>query len=148
LTLEEAKRAAVAVLFERVKAEPRDWIAELNKIAAAEVSRRRVAKEHERWPCDLVGVSRHGSIGGALRNAILDAEIGSEESPTRSDPLSGDDYPLEHYEDGFPKLPDCLRRKRHHDAAPASLSFNEAKADAVAKVRRADARNSKVRSTR
>ncbi len=26
-------------------------------------------------------------------------------------PLQGDDYPLEFYEDGFPKLPACLDRK-------------------------------------
>jgi hypothetical protein len=113
LTLKEAKRVAVAMLLERVKAEPRDWIAELNKIAAAaEVNRVALAKERKRWPCDLVGGSRHGSINGALRNAILDAEIGSEESPTTSDPLSGDDYPLEFYADGYPKLPECLRRKK------------------------------------
>jgi hypothetical protein len=111
LTLEEAKRAAVAMLLERVKAGPRDWIAELNKIAAAEVNRVALAKERKRWPCDLVGGSPHGSINGALRNAILDTEISSEESPTMSDPLSGDDYPLEFYADGYPKLPECLRRK-------------------------------------
>lgn len=27
-------------------------------------------------------------------------------------PLSGDDYPLEFYEDGYPKLPACLDRRR------------------------------------
>ncbi len=26
--------------------------------------------------------------------------------------LMGDDYPLEYYPDGYPKLPDCLRRKK------------------------------------
>lgn len=25
--------------------------------------------------------------------------------------LQGDDYPLDYYDDGFPKLPDCLRRR-------------------------------------
>ncbi|MGA7373804.1 MAG: hypothetical protein WBW37_14545, partial [Methyloceanibacter sp.] len=25
-------------------------------------------------------------------------------------PLQGDDYPLEYYEDGYPKLPACLHR--------------------------------------
>ena len=25
-------------------------------------------------------------------------------------PLQGDDYPLEYYEDGYPKIPECLRR--------------------------------------
>ena len=26
--------------------------------------------------------------------------------------LQGDDYPLEYYEDGYPKLPACLDRRR------------------------------------
>jgi hypothetical protein len=26
--------------------------------------------------------------------------------------LQGDDYPLEYYEDGYPKLPECLDRRR------------------------------------
>jgi hypothetical protein len=26
--------------------------------------------------------------------------------------LKGDDYPLEHYEDGYPKLPACLDRRQ------------------------------------
>jgi hypothetical protein len=28
-------------------------------------------------------------------------------------PLQGDDYPLEYYEDGFPKLPACLDRRKY-----------------------------------
>src|SRR5262245_64053896 len=33
------------------------------------------------------------------------------------DPIvSGDDYELEYYEDGFPKLPDCLRRIQRGEA--------------------------------
>jgi hypothetical protein len=26
--------------------------------------------------------------------------------------LQGDDYPLDYYKDGYPKLPDCLRRRK------------------------------------
>jgi hypothetical protein len=66
-----SKRAALSTLHERNQAEPRDWIAELNKIAAAEVNRVALAKERKRWPCDLVGASRHGSmpIDHKLRDA-------------------------------------------------------------------------------
>jgi hypothetical protein len=51
-----------------------------------------------------------------MRNTAL------SDSPTGSDPssygwgkvgdpiLNGDDYQLEYYPDGYPKLPDCLRR--------------------------------------
>jgi hypothetical protein len=30
--------------------------------------------------------------------------------------LQGDDYPLEYYEDGYPKLPECLDRRRKPEA--------------------------------
>ena len=59
LTLDEAKRAAVAMLRERGTAEDRDWIAELNKIAAGEVDRVALAKERKQWPVDLVGAHVH-----------------------------------------------------------------------------------------
>ena len=55
LPLKEAKRAAVALLRERGKVEPRDWIADLNKIAATEIDRVALAKKRKQWPCDLVG---------------------------------------------------------------------------------------------
>ena len=29
--------------------------------------------------------------------------------------LQGDDYPLEYYDDGFPKLPACFDRRQHPD---------------------------------
>ena len=54
--------------------EPRDWIAELNKIAAAEVHRAWMMQERKQWPRDLVGAElRPGSmqIDGKLRDAIL-----------------------------------------------------------------------------
>ena len=78
LALAEAKRAAVAMLSERKETEPRDWIAELNKIAAAEFDRVALAQERKQWPHDLVGAElRPGSmqIDPKLRDAILDAEL-------------------------------------------------------------------------
>ena len=111
LTLDQAKRAAVALVCERSKAEPHDWIAELNSIATAEVERVALANARKEWPRDLLGGSRRGTviwIDREKRNAIFDAELAV---PVVGDPLSGDDYPLEYYEDGFPKLPACLNRK-------------------------------------
>jgi hypothetical protein len=112
LPLDEAKRAAVAMLRERVKAEPRDWIAELNKIAAAEVDRATLMQKRKQWPRDLVGGSRAGSmpIDHKLRDAILNAELVSV--PSNAEPLSGNSFPLEFYDDDYPKLPECIRRKR------------------------------------
>ena len=113
LPLDEAKRAAVAMLRERKETEPRDWIAELNKIAAAEVDRVDWRQERKQWPRDLVGAeSRPGSmqIDRKLRDAILDAELLA--MPSHAEPLSGDGFRLEFYDDGYPKLPECLRRKQ------------------------------------
>ena len=111
--LAEAKWAAVAMLSERGEAEPRDWIAELNKIAAAEVDRVALTQVRKQWPRDLVGArSRPGSmqIDAKLRDAILDAELLATTS--HAEPLSGDGFRLEFYDDGYPKLPECLRRKQ------------------------------------
>ena len=59
------------------KAEPRDWIADLNKIAAAEIDRIALAKALQQWPRDLLGGSRAGSMqtDRKQRNAILSTEL-------------------------------------------------------------------------
>jgi hypothetical protein len=111
LTLAEAKRTAVAMLRERGKVEPRDWIADLNKIAAAEIDRVALAKDRQQWPCDVLGTSCHGSmqINVKLRDAILDAELLAMPS---TEPLSGDGFQLEFGDDGYPKLPQCLLKTK------------------------------------
>jgi hypothetical protein len=115
LALGEAKRAAVVLLREHRKLEPTNWIAELNRAAAAEVDRAALARVHQQWPRDLVGEHlrcvRCIGISGDLRNAILDAELQLTDEHI-DEPLSGDDFHLQFYDDGFPKLPECLRRKR------------------------------------
>ncbi len=68
LPLKEAKRAAVAMLRERGKVEPRDWIADLNKIAATEIDRVALAKKRKQWPRDLVG---GGSHPGSMQVSFL-----------------------------------------------------------------------------
>jgi len=113
LPLKEAKRAAVAMLRERKETEPRDWIEELNKIAATEVHRMWLMQGRKEWPRDLVGAeSRPGSMqmDGKLRDAILNAELVA--MPSHAEPLSGDGFQLEFYDDGYPKLPEWLRRKQ------------------------------------
>ncbi len=82
------------MLRERKETEPRDWIAELNKIAAAEVDRVALTQERKQWPRELVGAkSRPGSmqIDRKLRDAILDAELLA--MPSHAEPLSGDGIP-------------------------------------------------------
>jgi hypothetical protein len=112
LLLDEAKRAAVAMLRERNETEPRDWIAELNKIAAAEFDRVALLKERKQWPRNLVGAQSCPDsmrLYRKLRDAILDAELVA--MPSHAETLSGDGVQLEFYDDGYPKLPDWLRRK-------------------------------------
>jgi hypothetical protein len=115
LVLGEAKRAAVVMLRERRKLEPTNWIAELNRAAAAEVDHVALATKHKQRPLDLVGghprCVRCIGISGDLRNAILDAELQLTDEHI-DEPLSGDDFHLQFYDDGFAKLPTCLRRKR------------------------------------
>ena len=105
LPLSQAKQAAAAMLSERGKPEPRDWIAELNQIAATEVDRAALAQERRAWPADLLGGRRRSVINPEIRASILNAAIGfiSDEHLL---PVVGDAEPL--YDDG---LPDCLRRK-------------------------------------
>ena len=72
-------------------------------------------QERKQWPRDLVGAqSRPGSmqIDAKLRDAILDAELVA--MPSHAEPLSGDGFRLEFYDDGYPKLPECLRRRARY----------------------------------
>jgi hypothetical protein len=105
LPLDMAKRAAVAMLRELGKVEPRNWIADLNRIAAAEVDRAAMMQERKQWPRDLVGAeSRAGSmdVNGNLRDAILDAELLA--LPPNAEPSSGNGCRLEFYDDGCPNV--------------------------------------------
>jgi hypothetical protein len=58
LPLEEAKQAAIAFLQEKGKVKPRDFIAELNQIAANEVDRAVLQRERRKWPLNLMGGGR------------------------------------------------------------------------------------------
>jgi hypothetical protein len=125
LPLDEAKRAAVAMLREK-ETKPRDRIAELNKIAAAEVHRAWMIQGRKHWPRDLVGAeSRPGSmhIDGKLRDAILDAELLAMTS--HAEPLSGDGFRLEFYDDSHPKLPAWLRGGEGGTASFAPLGASD-----------------------
>ena len=115
LTLAEAKRAAVAMLRECRTVEPTDWIAKLNRMAAAEVDRMALAKERKQWPVDLVGAHVHSmphiGITVDLRNAIFEAELLLIDEHL-DEPLTGDSFRIELSDDGSPKLPECIRRRK------------------------------------
>jgi hypothetical protein len=79
LPLEEAKLAAVTMMRERMKVEPRDWISELNQIAANEVERAALVPVRRQWPLDVMGGTAAGSwpLDPGERNAILSDELES-----------------------------------------------------------------------
>jgi len=110
LPLDEAKEAARAFATTKSKAEPRDFIQEHNQLAANEVDRAYWAEEKRKWPLDLMGGQRQTpsmAIDRNQRQAILDTErVLIDEKPTEA--LAN--TPLEYYEDGYSKLPECLRR--------------------------------------
>jgi hypothetical protein len=88
LPLDAARNAATVMLRCGGRGEPRDWVKQLNRIAADEADRTAVAqaRKGKQWPLNLMGGSnRPGSmrIDRELREAILDAETdrAADEAP-------------------------------------------------------------------
>jgi len=70
-------------------------------------------RERRKWRVDIIGGNRRGKIEPRwLRQEILEIErilLPESERPT----LQADDgCPLEYADDGYPKLPACLYRRR------------------------------------
>jgi hypothetical protein len=90
LPLDEAKRAAVAMLRERGKGDPQDFIARLNQIAAS-------------------GVDRAAPM--PTLTEVMAVERANFPPLTKPPALqSAPDIEIETYADGYPRLPDGLRR--------------------------------------
>ncbi|HEY9500554.1 MAG TPA: hypothetical protein VIR01_02855, partial [Pyrinomonadaceae bacterium] len=47
-----------------------------------------------------------------LRQAILNTERVLKDEESTAQPVNGDDFQLEYYSDSYPKLPECLDRRR------------------------------------
>jgi hypothetical protein len=47
--------------------------------------------------------------------------FGRKGAPT----LKGDDFPLEYYDDGFPKLPECLDRRKRKSVAASNERWKD-----------------------
>ena len=75
-------------------------------------------REKRTWPLDLIGGQRHAekqplmTIERGLRPAILNTERVLKEGESTAQPVNGDDFQLEYYSDSYPKLPECLDRRR------------------------------------
>ena len=105
LALDAAKQAAISSLSECGSGRVQDWTVELSKIATDEVDCATRRQERRRWPIDLMNGRRRGFV--EQREAIVEAELGM---PPEDPALQGVDYSLGCYADGYPKLPDCLKR--------------------------------------
>ena len=120
LPLAAAKQTALAFFRQRRKIEPRthhNHIVVLNQIAAYEFDHAAIERDRRRWPIDLMNGRRRGFV--EQRAAIIEAELAtSTEGRSR---LQSADFPLDYYADGYPRLPECLRRTleevRFSDAA-------------------------------
>jgi hypothetical protein len=115
LRLAEAKQSARAFLTTKRNAEPRDFIKELNQLAANEVDWAHWTQEKRRWPLDLMAGQRHRKplfeVNPNLRQAILDTERVLKDDKPGTGSVQGDDGQVEYYEDRYPKLPTCLDRR-------------------------------------
>lgn len=114
LSLGSARKAAVALHRSKDQGQPRDWMRELNCKLVTEINRGHLAHERRRVPINLLGGHRWPNtlaINPELRASILETELCSGQEPIPTETLKGDDYPLQTYSDGFPKLPACLDRR-------------------------------------
>jgi hypothetical protein len=129
LPLEQAKAAAKDLLSTKGKAEPRDWIAELNQAAANEVGRAVIERQRRQWPVNLMGMSNRQtpiwkvdpkSIDPESIQAVMDIERVLIEPDTGA--IQGDDYSIETDADGYPILPACLDRRPKPALAKGRMS--------------------------
>jgi hypothetical protein len=121
--LEQAKEAARQLLRAK-RAQPHDIIKELNQIAANEVERAAIERESRKWPIDLMGGSRRGKV----EKQSLAPNAPSKMNSNRAQP--GKAMTSARDKDGFPKLPECLDRRREPEPlAEAALEQKKARCD-------------------
>jgi hypothetical protein len=96
---------------------PTNWIEKLNQRDAHDIDQAYWLCEKRKWPIDLMGGARHSAqrptltVHPKLRQTILDTEqLLKDDEPTLC-ALVGDEIKLNYYDDGCPKLPDCLDRR-------------------------------------
>jgi len=110
---------------------PTDWIEELNQEAAHERDQAYRTREKRTWPLDLIGGQRHAekqplmTIERRLRPAILNTERVLKDEESTAQPVNGDDFQLEYYSDGYPKLPECFDRRSKSPLLKEFLSCAE-----------------------
>ncbi len=81
---------------------------------AAEIDHKALEADRKRefklWPTNLLGGAKRRKRKPCKPVTKEDREIIlADEIPERRQPLQGD-YRLKYYDDGYPRLPECLRR--------------------------------------
>jgi|SRR6516162_2472761 len=96
---------------------PTNWIEKLNQSHANEIDCAYWTREKRNWPVDLMGRARHSAqrptltVHPKLCQTILDTErLLKDDEPIRC-AGAGSEIQLAYYEDGCPKLPECLDRR-------------------------------------
>jgi hypothetical protein len=94
---------------------PTNWIEELNQAAAHEIDQAYYNREKRKWPVDVMGGARHNTlrltltVDPKLRQTIIETErLLKDDEPSSH---SNHQPVIECYDDGFPKLLDCLDRR-------------------------------------
>ena len=94
---------------------PTNWIEELNQAAAHEIDQAYWNREKRKWPVDVMGGARHNTlrltltVDPKLRQTIIETErLLKDDEPSSH---SNHQPVIECYDDGFPKLLDCLDRR-------------------------------------
>jgi len=96
---------------------PTNWIEKLNQRDAHDIDQAYWLCEKRKWPIDLMGGARHSArrstltVDPKLRQSILNTEQLLKDDELTSHVLMSDEIKLEYYEDGYPKLPECLDRR-------------------------------------
>jgi hypothetical protein len=96
---------------------PTNWVEKPNQHDVYGIDQAYWTREKRKWPVDLMGGARHNTrrpaltVEPKLRQSIIETEWLLKEDEPNSHCLSGDDIQLEYYEDGYPRLPECLDRR-------------------------------------
>ena len=97
---------------------PTNWIEELNQAVANEIDQAHWNREKRKWPVDVMGGARHRarrptfSVALRLHQTVIETESLLKDDEPNSHPKGRDGEPvIQCYDDGFPKLPECLDRR-------------------------------------
>src|SRR6516225_724658 len=105
---------------------PTNWIEKLNHRDVNKIDRAYWTREKRKWPVDLMGGARHSArrptltLDPKLRQSIIETERLIRDHELTRQAFASDQMQLEYYEDGCPKLPTCLDRRRLHVLARAA----------------------------